>query len=424
VIEDDRITEIRNNAGSPGKDVLVIDGQGRFLIPGLWDMHCHFSLGPTYSSPLMIAQGVTGVRDMAADMEVVRKIRDRVQAGEILAPEIFAASRIIDGSPSTWPGSITVDSATEARQAVAEQIAAGVDCIKIYDQLGRDAFFAIAEMCRVESQPFVGHVPYDVGLEETITAGMHSFEHLFGLMEACTSRPQRLKAFQSGGRFNPARMEFLMRSFDRNRFKRIASRLADSQTWACPTLVFLKNAANIDQPELLDRGRLPFTPAFIRRSWNPRRDVRFQNLRSGDFETLRKYFRFQQRLIRDLVDAKVNILAGTNCPGSPGTWAGFSLHDDLQLLVEGGMTPAQALKTATLNPARFLKREDEIGQVKTGMRADMVLLEKNPLDRIENTVTIQAVVVRGRYLDRSALDELLKQARAAAAKARPPAIGR
>ncbi len=428
VITGDRITRMGPSADlQPPTDAVVVDATGKFLIPGLWDMHVHW-----YEQdylPLFIANGVTGVRIMWG-MPVHHEWRKEIERGRLIGPHLFIASAIVDGPKPFWPGSITAGNADEGRQAVIKARQEGADFVKVYSLLPREAYFAIADEAKKQGIPFEGHVTIAVSAQKASAAGQKSIEHLTGVLQACSSREDYLlKSAQDAlatflttpnepagiipemrqssqvalETCNPLRADALFAEFKTN------------HTWQCPTLIVLHNIAFLDDPSLTKDARLKYMSRELRSSWDPARDFRFKNRTSEDVALGKKVYQKEFELVGAMQHAGVGILAGTDT-GNPYCMPGFSLHDELGLLVQAGLTPMQALQSATLNAARFMEREKDLGTIEPGKLADLVLLNANPLADIGNTRKINAVVFDGRLYSRSALDGMLTRVETLASK--------
>ena len=418
VVRDQRITDM----GATGKVATptgsqVVDGTGKFLIPGLWDMHVHWS-DKDYL-PLFIANGVTGVRLMwgqPAHQEWRRAIDD----GQLLGPHLVIASPIVDGPKPIWDGSISVTNETQARQVVAKVKREGADFVKVYQGLLRDTYFAIADEARKQGIAVEGHVPQSVSAEEASRAGQKTFEHLVGVLPACSTRSDELlKAAQadlvegiaSKPKFWGARVKQLrqamLESYSPDKAAALFALFKSQGTWQCPTLTLLRMFGYGDDPAFLNDPRRKYVPKVLLAFWDPRA---VDGGRSPeDFAFSRKEFQRDLELVGAMQKAGVSILAGTDT-SNPFCVPGFSLHDELGLLAQAGLSPLEALQTATLNPARFLDREKDFGNVERGKIADLVLLDANPLDDIANTKKISAVIYGGRFLPRASLDQMLSSA--------------
>jgi len=419
VVRDHRIVaiapagEIRASA-----DDQVVDATGKFLIPGLWDMHVHTGQRDVYL-PLYVASGVTGVRDMGGDLEEptgdlstryvsLRLWREAIEEGSLMGPRIVAAGFQLDGF--AWPGNVPAADAVEGRQAVDALRKIGVDFVKVKSFLPREAYFAIAAEAARQNLPLAGHVPNAVRAAEATDAGQKSIEHLTGVARGC-SRVERevmeemAAAFAARDRNRYGLAESrAIDTFDGEIAAALFARFVRNGTWQVPTLVELRRSAlgaAGDQPSANER----YLPKALRERW-----AREGGAGSPDGPRL---FDHEMALVRRMHEAGVLLLAGTDSANA-FVVPGFSLHDELTLLVEAGLRPLEALQAATLGPARYLGRERELGTIEAGKLADLVLLDANPLDDIRNTARILAVVANGRYLSRADLDGLLGRVEAAA----------
>ncbi len=392
----------------------VFDGRGKYLIPGLWDMHVHLSWPPgaaRVALPIMVANGVLGARDMHSILEPIVALKHAVANGSQVGPRLFVAGPAVDGPNSYLPASRIVRTADEAREAVRQLKASGVDFIKVYSSLPRELYFAVANEARNEGIPFVGHVPYPVTAAEASDTGQRSMEHLTEVDVGTSSEEVNIKAEeveaidQKRGSIPDANR--LRATYDSFKAAALFERFRRNDTWQVPTLVVMHQVGQLAQGgHPTDDSLLIYVPKALRDFWHsfpPELAARIGAL-----------YPVHANLVGPINRAGVPILAGSDCP-NPYVYPGFSLHDELGLLVHSGLTPAEALRTATINPARFLGVTDSLGMVATGKVADLVLLDGNPLLDIANTKRIRAVILGGRLLDRSALDQLLAQAKALAA---------
>jgi Amidohydrolase family len=396
-----------------------VNATGKFLIPGLWDMHVHW-YDKDYL-PLFMANGVTGVR-MMWGVPSHHQWRKEIEAGQLVGPHMLIASPIVDGPNPVWPGSIVVANENEARQVVIQVKRDGADFVKVYALLSRDAYFAIADESKKLGIPFAGHVPDAVSLEEASRAGQMSNEHLTGVLIACSSREaellklaqQTLAAVQAGqpssvryqGPEHRERVELALDTYSPQKAEAVFAELKKNQTWQCPTLTVLRSTAFADDASFGSDPRLKYIPRDIVSSWDPKADPFLKTRTAEDWALSKKVFAKELTVVGAMQGAGVGILAGTDTL-NPYCLPGFSLHDELGLLVQAGLTPMQALQAATLNPARFMGREKDLGTVATGKIADLVLLDANPLEDIGNTRKISAVVFAGQLYSRASLDEML-----------------
>lgn len=427
VVEDGRIKSIGPDGSIPLPDgAQPIPGEGQFLIPGLWDMHVHSSTDYNQRQvflPLYIANGVTGVRDLNGDCfdpcgplenprDTVRAwIRD-IEAGVLVGPRIVASSEIIHPPAPGEPSTIEAPATEEHGRALARLLAdRGVDMIKVYDGVPREAFYGLLEEGRSRGLPVVGHVPLSVPATEAAAAGMRSMEHLFAVIDECsTTEPEQRPAVVEARREGDfeAVMQNLFTSFENFSLEKcqpVYRALAESGTWVVPTLAV--HGAPAEVAAWRDHPGMRYLPRNELEYWLGAAAGMISD--PGGLSTW-AYVQLRMGLVaKDLHDAGARMLAGSDAL-AVGVFPGFGLHDELESMVDAGLTPAEALVSATLEPARYLQATDSLGTIEPGKVADLVLLGGNPLEDIRNTRRIQAVIVRGRWFDRRALDHLLDQA--------------
>ena len=393
LIRGDRILEIGPSSETEvpaGTEVL--DAAGGFLIPGLWDMHVHAlwdeEVARTFL-PLFVASGVTGVRDMGGSLAVRDRVREQTRAGDLLAPQVVSPGPFVDGI-DFYPGlTIVAMNASEASAAVDSVVALGADFIKVYTQLPRDAFVALMQRAQEIGLDVVGHVPAGVTPEEASSLGFRSIEHLRDEIEPLC-RPHTQDSCQG-----------------------MLDVFRENGTWQTPTLVVLRAKASLLDSGIVLDSRHRYVPQMVRDEWAASRESKMDNPPEY-FEEKRERFRGEMWLVGEMHRQGIGILAGSDA-GSLYSLPGFGLHDELELLVEAGMDPAAALRSATVDAASFLGVADSVGSLEEGKVASMVLLSDNPLLDIRNIRTIEAVIVGGRLLDRDRLDNLLLEAESNAA---------
>ena len=413
VINGERIEAIAKHAEQAvPKGARVIDGTGKFLIPGLWDMHTHFTSDRS-TLDLFLAHGVTGVRDMGSIAlrrtgnqvdylprdEAIKEIvqtRDDVLSGKLLGPRIFTGGMIVTGpnpnnpSAPAAPHQIVVRTEAEARSTVNKLADMRVDFIKVHARLSRETFLAIIDEAKKRRLPVVGHVPLSVDPMIVSEAGQKSIEHLTGVWEYAH------KGLPTSGGMNPKRFKTEIDEFRKN------------GTWQVPTLVSYlagaeayRTANNPDTEPALDY----VVPELVLR-WKG--DWSLSEFTPEQSKGFRDSVKILQEMTAELKKGNVGILAGSDFAGI-FTYAGESLHKELELLKEAGLTPMETLQAATIRPAEFLGIDKETGSITRGKAADLVVLRSDPLQDIRNAKAIEAVFVKGQLLDRTRLDSLLKR---------------
>jgi hypothetical protein len=423
VISGNRIAALgKNGKANLPKDAQVVDAKGKYMIPGLWDMHVHVFRNASqrapndYYFPLFIANGIIAVRDMWTKIDkVAQVVLWRKQAIEEpgSVPRIVAIGTIVDGSPPTHPNSDVVNTADEARQMVNKIKAGGVDFVKVYWNLSREAYFAIADEARRQHITFAGHVPVYVSAFEASDAGQKSIEHLDGLLLACSSKEQELMNIAPKD-WNANYANQMLETYDEAKCANLLSHLKKNGTWQVPTLVIHHRGPQSLERALTGDEKLKYIPHDEREEWQ-KFSSRLEGRSAEQIAANKKNWQMSLDLVRAMQRAGVEIVAGTDV-GNPYIYPGFSLHDELLLLVKAGLTPMEALQSATRNPAKYLGSLDSLGTIEKGKLADLVLLDANPLQDISNTQLIYAVVINGKLLNRKTLDKMLADAETFAAK--------
>jgi len=411
----------------------IIDATGKFLIPGLADMHIHLMGAgePTGSRefilPLLIANGITTVRDMGGDVAQLKKLKKEIDSDDQAGPQIFFTGPYLDGNPPYFQPSIIVQSPAEADAAVRKLKSEGVDFIKVQSGLKPAAYFAIAEAARKENIRFVGHVPDSISATQASDAGQSSIEHLTGILLACSSREAELREQQlhpPSHKETPRQTSLRQRvwqqavldTYSHEKAQQLYAKLLANHTWQVPTLPLLIELAFLTPAtDHANDPNLKYIPQNLQKIWKQGRAESLANKTSADFLLRAKLVEASLKAVGDMHAAGIPIMAGTDST-APNLVPGFALHDSIADLVQAGLTPMQALQAATSKPAEFLKRSNEQGTIAPGQRADLVLLDANPLTDIHNTQKIHAVILKGKYLDRAALDALLTHAAQFAAK--------
>ena len=433
IISGNRILDIRDDEhGKALAGTKVVDGTGKYLIPGLWDMHVHIRGSIKGSTPnlaqdneamlpLYLANGVTGVREMGGDLvDVVLQWRSEVEGGKRVAPRISTCGPKLDGAKPLFPGSIAITTPEEARTTVQRVKAMGVDFVKVLDSspnIPHDAYLALLDEAKRQHLPVTGHVALTVTVAEVSDAGQN-IEHT-RYFPGCVRNEKELKADRLAKRITASDYTVaVVDGYDPNIADVLFARLAANHTWVTPTLASSHMFAYEDVVRWDQDPRRKYLMPRILASWEDRAD----NLAPPtpqDAALLSSYRKkqFQHALesVRLMRKAGVSILAGTDTGASnQNMFPGFSLHEEMAFLVKGGLTPLEALQCATLNAAKWLNRLDTLGTVEPGKFADLVLLDADPILDIHNTTKISEVFLAGKEFDRAALDQMLRNAKAGA----------
>lgn len=385
----------------------VVDGRGKYLLPGFWDMHVHTAIvGGRELLALYVANGVTGVRDMAGDWATITGWREEISKGRLVGPRIVASGPYLEGGDVPIAHLLT-RSPEEGRAGVDSLVRLGVDFVKVHGQLTRDTYFAIARRARERGIPFAGHVSRLVGAADASDSGQRSIEHLLAIPAPCT--PAESLALQPRFTVQGA----LGRCSSRD-LAPLYARFVRNGTWVTPTFVAQYEVAIWPGHAVPGDSVARYVPRSLRRyvaEIFPMPD----SIPAGADSTGRAMFARRLAQVAEMQRAGVHILTGTDAPlrNSP---PGFGLHEEFRLLASGGMSNFEILRAATLEPARYFNTIDSSGTVTAGKVADLVLLAANPLVDIRNTAKIDAVVANGRLIDAKARRALLQGLEASAAK--------
>ena len=409
--EGDRIVSIGTKA--PGRRARRIDGRGKFLIPGLWDMHVHWYDKPTLN--VFTANGVTGVREMFGNRELLGW-RDAIEAGKMAGPRMVVGSPIVDGPKPFWKTSLPAGTEAEGRAVLRQVKKAGYDFVKVYSFLPPPAYFGILDEAKKLKFPADGHIPHRVSVSQAAEAGQRCAEHLYGFAMSSARREDEFRrAVERFASKGPNGImdaiwhmeDAIAASLDFEKEQAIFGQLKAGPMYQCPTLVVLHALANHFDPAFRNHPHIAYMfKSFVNGFWEPPKPPDLKEHLALERKAYKRNFDLVSRMHK----AGVPIVAGSDV-FNPYTFPGFSLHDELRLFVLAGMTPAEALCTATVNPARMLNKQATMGSVKVGGAADLVLLDGNPLADIRNTTRIATVVQRGRVFDRVELDSIKRRAR-------------
>ena len=410
------ITTIRASANDVIPDhARRIEGSGRYLMPGLADMHAHIAFGfdtagvitnadePLAESQahdellLFVINGITTVRNMSGTPLHLR-LAHQLERGELIGPHLVVTSPIIDGEPPSWPSNVVVTDAQRARELVRRYKAEGYRSIKVYHNLTLPVYDALSDEARTQGIPLVGHVPFRVGLPHVLESGQASIEHLRGYdFDPRAPPPATLVERFSG---------FLRIS--REKQDEYVRETVAAGAWNCPTLGLQVDGAvpEAARRALVDRPEMELLPPHLRQRMI---DDRFYvSMPPQVLEAIRQSIPNEMRLLHELWTHGANLMAGTDSPLLMSI-PGYSLHRELEVMHQAGVDNFAVLRSATAEPARFLN--ERRGTIAPGMRADLLLLDQDPLTDIRHTRAIRGVMLNGHWLDRAALDALTRKLR-------------
>ena len=364
VIRNGRIAELGEAARvTPPKNARVIDGRGKFLIPGLWDMHGHLTDAGEGALTQLIENGVTGVRDLGGDLELVQRWRREIDQSKRIGPHILAAGPVLDG-PTKAKHHVAVNNEAEARAMVRSIKQRGADVLKIHTRLSREAYFAALDEAKKVGLPVAVHLPQALTIAEASDAGPNSLEHVEMLVQsALMQQDSATKKRSDDDRFAAA-----LESLIDNNGAALWARLAKNHTWYVPTMV------------AYERGFVLWYNKPI--AMSKRRPIHWKQI----------------DIVGAMHKAGVKVLTGSDFTDW-GQVPGVDLHNELALLAEAGFSPMEALQAATSLPAEFLGKTKDFGTVEVGKVADLVLLDADPMENISHTRKIRAVILGGKYLD-------------------------
>ena len=377
-----------------------VDGSGLYLMPGLFDAHVHLMAGGDAFGPMLVANGVTCVRDTGAATAAIVAMRDGASSGPSVLPRIICTGAIVDGDPPVWPFSHPCDEPEEARAAVRKLADAGVDQIKVYSLLKADVYRAAVDEAHKLGLKATGHVPLDVTLDQAMAAGQDCCEHLTGFEKVIGE----MAGWQPP---NPdARWAWFgawasYTDIPAHELEAFARRVAASGMHQCPTIVVMQGigrAANTDDAN--KDPRMAYVPPALLSFWGGQRYAAMA-------DNARNAARSMKAMVAELHRAGVPIMVGTDL-ANPYVFAGFSVHDEMVNFQDAGIPAADVLRAATVVPARFCGVADTLGTVDEGKAASLVLVRGNPLVDVRHAADIEAVFLDGRYLDRNTLDGMLE----------------
>ncbi|MBX3705535.1 MAG: amidohydrolase family protein [Pseudomonadales bacterium] len=401
LIQDGRIVAVGAVDATSTDGYAVIEGQGRWLMPGLAEMHAHVPPQPDAVQAtldvllLYLANGITLARSMLGAPHHLA-LREQIARGDLIAPRLLTSGPSLNGNSVTSPET--------GRALVAAQHAAGYDFLKIHPGLDQARFEAVADAARRLGMPFAGHVGEAVGVRAAFSAGQATIDHLDQYLPALLRDGSPL-AGTSGQFFGWN----LADEVDEAKILELAAATRAAGVWNVPTQSLIEQLllAERSAEALLARPEMRYVAAATARQWA---EAKANVLANPAYrpELAARFVAVRRALIRALHDAGAGLLLGSDAPQIFNV-PGFSIHEELRLLVAAGLAPYEALRTGTVNVAAFLGAPDDFGQVATGHRADLILLEADPLVDVANVERRVGVMVGGHWLPAATLDERLNE---------------
>ena len=394
----------------------IINGKGKYLIPGLWDAHVHFAyleaLAPSMFD-LFLRHGITSVRDTGGKVAFVKHWKDSANASPTKAPRVMMAGPLLDGKPNVYNGSsprlpqLSVGLATvqDVENEIEALLEADVDLFKAYEMLLPEQFSKIMELAKINGLKVTGHIPLSMDAISVSEAGLHSIEHLRNLDLSCASNAEELlkerrALLRQGSNKNgndlrnsvwKAQQEIAIANYDEARADKVLATFKKNDTWQVPTLALNTLFTKQYFADVEYQQSYTLLPGPIKTYWTERSNA-LKNVPVNEFR--KTYETWQNMMVGKINDAKIPIMAGTDTPIAFLT-PGLSLHVELEALVHAGLTNLEALQTATINPALYFDLQRELGRIQEGFWADLVLLSENPLEDINNTKKITTVIKQG-----------------------------
>ncbi|MGS1017878.1 amidohydrolase family protein [Allosphingosinicella humi] len=397
-----------------------VDASGKFVMPGLWDMHVHFGGGPELIGenkallPVYVAYGITSVRDAAADLGAsVIEWRSEVASGTLLGPTIYTSGPKLEGYKPIWKGTIEVGTPAEVDAALDKLQAMKVDFVKITDNTLKPEIFAYAlKAANARGLKTSAHTPFAFTILQAAEAGLGSVEHLDYLIKAGSPEEARVGADYVAGKMSYGEAsDRFVETFDPAYAKDVYKKLAATGLAVTPTLNMSRILAYLDRDDHSKDPALALIGPGLRKTYEWRVE-RAAKATPEEAAARHREYELSTKVLPMLRDAGIPILAGTDAGYlNSFNYPGQGLHDEIALYVQSGLTNAEALRSATITGPAFLGHADRYGAVAEGKAADLLILDANPLEDIAATRAIRAVILKGRLLDRAALDGLLAAAR-------------
>ncbi len=393
----------------------TIDAKGNYVMPGLWDNHVHFRGGDSLIQenknllPLYLAYGITTVRDAGGDITpAVMKWRDQIKSGSLDGPNIFTSGPKLDGSNPAWEGSIKVENLDNVSHALDSLQSIGIDYVKMYDgSLSKEVFYKIISEAELRGLKTTGHMPLSANILEAVEHGLDGSEHLYYVLKACSPKADSLSKLN----INYGMITTLVDTYDSDLAKSVYKNLADNEVFITPTLYIGHVLAGLLDTDHSNDSLLIYMGPGIQKTYQ-RRIISAKKAKAASNNMRSKTEKMFTNMIQPMQNAGVKLLAGSDCGAyNSFVYPGESLHEELNYLVLSGLSPQQALITSYINGPKFFDLQEYYSSVSRGTIADLIFLNKNPLENITNLNTIYTVITKGKVYDKNKLDDLLKKSK-------------
>lgn len=428
IINNGKITSIQSfDKNKSPTAANTIDGTGKYLIPGLWDAHIHFAymenLAPRMLDLFMI-YGITSVRDTGGKIDFVNKWKQDALNSPLTSPRVMVAGPLLDGMPNVYDGSnpsvpplsVGLSSSEDLTEKVNSLVDEKVDLLKAYEMLTPEQFKTITQLGNKNGLKVTGHVPLSMDVISAAEAGLNSIEHMRNIELSCASNHAELKEKRQqllfdgksdpGGilrsRIHNAQRQNAIENYDQKQADLVLASLKKNDTWQIPTLALNLSSVNRPFARTDFQESFQYLPDSVETMWK-KNISSIEAKEPSDFNQV--YNKWKSEMVGQMHDKGIPIMAGTDCPIYYLT-PGLSLHEELVELVNAGMSTLEAIHSATYLPAQYFNLQDELGSIKEGHWADLLILNKNPLENIKNTTAIESVIKQGNVLDQKILNEM------------------
>jgi imidazolonepropionase-like amidohydrolase len=418
LINKNKIADIFEDGAKSPDAYETISMEGKYIIPGLWDMHIHLrggkELAPSNRSllPMYLANGVTTVRDAGGDLTPsIFDWQSQIETGSLAGPDIYTSGPKIDGPDPTWEGSIEVVNSEEISAALDSLESIGVDYVKIYEStLSGEAYLEIIRQTKERGLTVTGHMPMSIFIDDAISEGLDGIEHLYYVLKGTSDREQEITSDVYNGRLGFwAAVAELKESYNEDTARVFYQRLVEEDVYVIPTLHIDSILSFLHEVDHSEDEYLEYIPEDIQETYQRR--VRSAQRRDAEAIRFEKELNdLFKKVTGDMQAAGVKILAGSDAGAyNSYVYPGISLHKELQEFVSSGLTPLQALQASSYNGSHFFGDYNQTGSIDIGKQADLLILDANPLSDIKNTEQINAVISDGRFFTKSDLDKLFEE---------------